>query len=529
MLLDARQLPDGHVVDADVCIVGAGAAGITLARELMASQFDVCVLESGGDEPDAETQSLSAAEVTGHPYTPLAQNRLRALGGTTAQWGGWCRPLDGIDFAHRPWVPHSGWPITPETLRPYCAQAQTLLQLGSCNFDPAYWSSKLRAQLLPLDPARVVSKIYQLSPPTRFGRRYRQDLVAARNVRVFLHATALELEMAEGSGIVKVIAAGCLTGTRFRVRSRLFVLAMGGIECARLLLLSNRRQPAGMGNEHGLVGRFFMEHIHFDGGELALRRPGLATAGLYDHTWRPAVARLFLSDEVQRQEDLLHHNAMLEPLFAPEHQSAAQWMQRNLLRLRRRAIAYPSVRDGLAVTAPLIQSGVHWAARLTGRMPAFRRTRLRFTLEQTPNPDSRVLLGDRCDAFGLPQARLHWQTAPADRATYEKSRALLGAAFAQAGIGDLAETPTVADAGWPPLPLQGMYGHHMGTTRMSANPRQGVVDANCSVHTAPNLYIASGAVFATSGSGTPTYTIVALALRLADHLKRVAATSALSG
>jgi choline dehydrogenase-like flavoprotein len=451
---------------------------------------------------------------------PLEENRLRGLGGTTGLWAGWCRPLDPIDFAHRPWVPHSGWPITWEELQPYYAQAQPLLQLGPFCYDAGYWSRKLHAPLLPLDPARAVSKVYQLGPPTRFGTVYRRELAQARAVRVLLHATALELELADSGGTIRAVVAGCLTGTRWRVRSRLVVLAMGGIECARLLLLSSRQRPAGVGNEHDLVGRFFMEHIHFDGGELALRRPGVATAGLYDQTWRPVVARLFLPDQVQQAEELLHHNAMLEPLFAPEHQRAVQWVRNSLLRLRRRAIVYPQVCQGLAATAPLAQSVARRMARLSGRMPAFGRARLRFTLEQTPNPDSRVLLSDQRDAFGLPRARLHWQMAPADRTTYEQTRALLGAAFAQAGIGDLAE-PAAAPHSWPPPPVQGMYGHHMGTVRMGADPRHGVVDANCRLHSAPNLYVASSAVFATSGSGVPTYTIVALALRLADHIKRL--------
>lgn len=489
MLIDARELEPGALVRTDVCVIGAGAAGISLAREFVGHHLDVCLLESGGLEREEAAQDLSRGDSVGDPYFPLHANRERSFGGTTNLWAGWCRPLDAFDLAPRPWIPGSGWPLGHEDLLPYYRPAHALCQLGAFEYDPGYWERALGSARLPLSPDQVVTKIYRLSPPTRFGSAYRAELASAPNVRVLHHATALALETGAMGAAVTRLRAGCREGRRFAVSARCYILAAGGIENARLLLVSNGVQTAGLGNAHDLVGRYFMEHIHFPGVWIRLTRAGAARTALYQPRGRPAVARLFLPAHVQERERLLNWSASLER-WRPGLRSI-----RALLRRR------PRQRRGML-------------AMLQGT-----RLQLHHTVEAAPNPASRVTLGPDRDALGMQRVRLEWRTDPRERATCRRAHELLDAALRHAGLGRLEVDGGEDDGAWPPPPLQGLRGHHMGTTRMSRSPRQGVVDERCRVHGLGNLYVAGSSVFPTAGAGTPTLTILALALRLADHIK----------
>lgn len=503
MLIDARQLANGSELASDVCIVGAGAAGITIARELVATPLTVCLLESGGFEPHRDIQALCQGENVGLPYYPLDANRWRAFGGTTGLWAGWCRPLDDIDFAHRPWVPHSGWPLAKADLLPFYARAHTLCELGPLSYDPEDWEEHYHLSRLPLAGTDVVTRIYQLSPPTRFGVAYRDVVARAANVQAVLHANVVQVEATESATAVNRLHVTTRGGARLTARARYYVLAAGGIENARLLLVSDTPQAAGLGNTYDLVGRYFMEHLHFSNGAIRFVQAQAASLALYVRATRRAVARLFPSEAAQEREGLLNCGFTLTPTY---------W----------------SDRLGLTATLQRVAGGGRRFRQLLGRDDApvqlpwrTRRVELHHTLEQAPNPESRVTLSDERDVFGVRRIRLDWRTSTLERYTAERVPRLLGDAFAHAGLGRLDTAPAF-DA-WPPPPLQGLRGHHLGTTRMHADPRCGVVDPQGRVHGIANLYVTGSSVFPTAGAGTPTLTIVALALRLADRLKGLAA------
>ena len=263
-MVDARSVPDGSRVVADVCIIGAGAAGITLARELTRRATSVVVLESGFLESDVDTQALYDGDTRGLAYFPLGEDRTRTrqFGGSTNQWTGECRPLDALDFEARDWVPDSGWPFGLDELRPWYEQAQTVCELSPSGYGAADWPPHAR----PLAPGddRIVPVAIQFSPPTRFGVAYRDELSASANAMVYLGANVVDLETSRSPTSVDTARVACLDGRRFTVAARTFVLATGGIENARLLLAANGVHRAGLGNEHDLVGRYFMEHLYLD-------------------------------------------------------------------------------------------------------------------------------------------------------------------------------------------------------------------------------------------------------------------------
>jgi choline dehydrogenase-like flavoprotein len=490
VFLDARGVAAGSEVACEVCIVGAGAAGIAIARELTGSDARVVLLESGGFHTDARTQRLYEGDVVGHSYAALAEARVRAFGGSTGHWQGWCRPLDDADFAERRWVPGSGWPLRTRELEPYYRRAQVLCELGPYDYRPEFWSRLTGQAPLPLNESRVEQVVYQFSPPTHFGVVYRNDVRASANVRAFLHANAVRLVRSGGRSIGRVDVA-TLTGRRFAVKASHFVLATGGIENARLLLASN------VGNDNDLVGRFFAEHPHASAA-LVLLPKSLPVQSFYSasDTSLGRVRGAWATPRTLEQDrEILRLAATLDRVeddpFVP--QSAEDERARDFSQ------------DIAAVARSLDQGDAHELFALFVRM------------EQSPNPDSRVLLGDETDALGVPKVRLDWRLNDLDRRSLREALASFAAAVGEARLGRLYSRPTVERDFWPDV-FGGM--HHMGTTRMHRDARLGVVDRDCRVHGLENLYVAGSSVFPTSGYANPTLTIVALSLRLADHLRR---------
>jgi choline dehydrogenase-like flavoprotein len=250
MFIDTREVSQDKALIATVCIIGGGVAGISIARELEKQGIDTCLLESGGLQPDHETRDLYRGKSTGLNYQFADGCRARFLGGSSNCWGGWSRPLDAWDFEQRDWVPYSGWPFGLSHLEPYYRRAHEVLKLGPDNFDPSFWEKAIArpdVRRIPLKSGKVRDTISQFSPPVRFGKDYRRELRNARYVRVFLHANVTQIIPDPLAGRIKEVTVQTLTGKHMRVAARIFILATGGIENARLLLASNRIIPAGLG------------------------------------------------------------------------------------------------------------------------------------------------------------------------------------------------------------------------------------------------------------------------------------------
>jgi hypothetical protein len=197
LFFDARQLPAGARVGADLCIVGAGAAGISIALQFVGRPFKVVVLEGGGFKSDPATQSLYSGEVVGLPCVRPDLSRSRFFGGSTNCWGGWCRPLDEFDMEVRSWVPDSGWPISRYELQPYYRRTHELLKLGPFEYTEKHWGPKLAndsVEFFPIKNGPLENRICQLSPPARFGEFYGPTLKTANNIEVFLHANATGID-----------------------------------------------------------------------------------------------------------------------------------------------------------------------------------------------------------------------------------------------------------------------------------------------------------------------------------------------
>jgi choline dehydrogenase-like flavoprotein len=500
MVIDGRSIRSGDVLQADVCLVGAGAAGITLARCFDGAPFSVCLVESGGLAPDAATQDLAAGEYEGTVAIPdhLLGSRLRCFGGTTGHWTGWCRPLSGIDFEERAWVPNSGWPISKRTVDPYYDRAASVLEIRPFDNDLREVVTPDRPLLLA-DSGKVVTQIFHRSPPTRFGNRYRDELVRSRNVRVCLFSNLLELEVDEDAATVTCARVGGLDGNRFRVEAKHFVLAAGAIENSRLLLLSNRVERNGLGNRHDVVGRYYMEHPHLRAGAVTLTDPRINATLYYAHRnerFGHDVAGAFsIAEQVQRDEHLMNFRVYFGPTADSGEEAAfRKTVGSALMRLR----ALEAGTDGAE------QAPQHF--------------RLGVASEQAPDPSNRVTLSEERDALGSRRSKLVWHLSELDSRTVRKSVEILGRELGSRAMGRVS---LLIDERHPWPAVMGGGPHQLGGTRMHVDPKKGVVDANCQVHGISNLHVAGGSVFPTGGFANPTLTIVALALRLADRIRRL--------
>lgn len=523
MIRDAKDLLSGEIIETDVCIVGAGPTGLTLAMELAKANKRVCLLESGGTNVEPDAQKLSRAESVGEPYLPLGEigTRVRAFGGTSRHWASngpfRGRTLDPIDFEARAEIPHSGWPISFDDVGPYYRDAATYCDLVNDDFEPKTWHTQ--AELGDTFP----DKTLRLAPFQLADSDWSRHLDTVRkhpNIDLIMHATATAFDSGQDLDRIDSITVQADTDHHFLIRPGLVVLATHALENARLLLLGSRNHPNGFGNEHDLVGRYFQDHTAvqaavFRPTQEMMRSPKLNVFGTHPvpgHNMR-ICSMLGLSPEVVRDEGLLNPAFFVFPTTEAMSSNVFQSI-RTLGRTRRFSPRPPSMAAHVANLVGHPGTVMRSALEMSGRAHHPDRFLLMAMNEQAPNPMSRVTLSNRLDRFGRRELKLDWRLTELDHWSMRRSVELIDESFHRLGWGRLE------DLYGDTKPARQMWGqfHQLGTTRMSHDPRNGVVDTNSAVHGMANLYCAGGSVFTGGGYANPTLTMVALAARLADHL-----------
>lgn len=527
MMIDGRTIPDGSTIPVDLCIVGGGPAGIAVALPFLGdTSKSVAVIESGGTAFDETAQELAETGQSGQTYFPIKETRIRAFGGSTMSWGGINAPLDAIDFEERSWVPRSGWPISRKDLDRYFDEAKRISGVINPDASAAGTEGFFGDEHGPTPETRW-SEVY-FTAPARFSQMYADRFRRAENVSTLLHTTAIELETNETQSVVTGLRVSARDGASFRIVANDYVLAGGGIENPRLLLTSGNTERGGLGNERGLVGRFFQEHPRLfdrfwlpeDSARLASRVNG--TAGTLNFS------RLGLSDAAMANEELLNCITNISFGYAGQDTDQFQAVRRIVNATRKpwsdspyfqdagggpNAVRWIDVKTALKKPHRAIQS----AANAVLEPASMRRwIQIETNVEQIPSPENRVTLTDDFDRYGVPRATLHWTLATEEERTYRRGLELVVDALDQYAPGLKGGRVDEPDP-WPDDVL-GCW-HHIGTTRMHESPSEGVVDANCRVHGMTNVYVAGSSVFPTGGATSPTLTIVALALRLSEHLR----------
>jgi len=517
--IDAADESFSDVVEAKICIVGAGAAGITIADELSQDGSDILLIESGDRELDGETQALYRGSNTGYPYYDLASCRLRYFGGTTNHWGGYCRSNDPINYEGRPDLNIPKWPFGFEEAKPWLVRAAERLGIDDRFFEPSQLLRNAGIEpddsLNRLDDKAFVA-VNQITKSKRLGKNFAPEFEKSANLRVATNLNLVNVRLWDNGKAVKHLECKTLDGRRVRVEADVFVLACHAIENARLMLLSRDISSKGVGNDHDLVGRFFAEHPQIDAG---LMVAGPRFREYFDRrSQRPEtyLAAMSLAPEAMRESQSLsyHMHFSAERAHAGARRAARRlydglWKPYSSQMLRDAARVLGDI-TSLANPAP---GPIH--PNLDGSSDQV--FRLNHTFEQAPNPDSRVRLSENeKDAFGLPRVELDWRLNEQDVRTLREGQRIISNELSAIGFGRFA----LEEFDFPMIEqrVRGHF-HHYSTTRMDNDPRQGVVDSNQRVHGVENLFIAGSSVFPTAAAHGPTLHIIAFSLRLAEHLR----------
>lgn len=546
----------GYLKDADksalesfpICIIGAGAAGISLAAKLSRQGKRVLLIEGGGwnETPDILDAYVGKA-TSPHPQT--TEFRYQRFGGTTHLWGGRCVPFDNHDFQRRDHVPESGWPSGAEDVASYYPEALDFCDAGNNDFSISAFGPKTKpifSEITQLTPD-LNEYIERYSLPTDFGKKFRQELTASTLVHVLLQTRCISLNcLPDEPGRIESITLH--DGTQsLKLKVNQVVLAGGCIDVTRLMLVSRQKNPAWSYMDASL-GKYYACHYDLIFG--ALRFQGEKPVFDFQKTLEGVYARrkLQFSPQFQAKHGLLNAAFRLHfPAYAdPSHGSGVLstiYLAKSILKPEYQTIlnhgtSQPDqnrqllkhVRNVFLDIGSVAAFTYQWLFKIklakrkvpytlianrNGTYP------LEFNSEQVQDINNRIEILDEVDRFGMPRVSIHWKLTGLDIASGIKYFNLLKELFEKTKSCRLEFDQNELEKSMKnALPVGG---HHMGTTRMGNNPSESVVDANCKVHGISNLHIASSSVFTTNSHANPTLTIVALALRLADHLNRTVA------
>ncbi len=545
-----------------VAVVGSGPAGMVLALELAQQGCRVTLIESGFEAHSPEAQSLSNAEpADSRTHIPMADAVHRRFGGTSHLWGGRCVPYDPIDFEPRPPVRAAGWPMEADALQPYWSRACAHADCGEAGFD--YDAAVDGVATGPLVPRFVEGEVISSSL-----ERWSADPVLVRRLGALIHqqpsidcmlgATVVKIVPGERKGTVAALELRRSDGSAEslpRIAVDAFVLACGGVETTRLLLLAQQAGDIALeGAEH--LGRYYMGHLSGKIASVQLRGDPAQTRYGFERSGGYYVRRRFtISDTALRAGKLLNialwldNPSPVDPAHGSGILSAAYFGLRTpvlrdklaapaIRRIVLGAFSEPSmtrhIRNLLRSpigTAVFVARFLHGRYIAKPRLPGFfvhspgNRYAIHYHAEQTPQADSRITLAAARDKLGLQRAHIDLRFHRNDAESVVAAHALLDAHLRQHDVGELAYHYPENERVDVVLNHARDGVHQIGSTRMARSADEGVADAYGRIFGTDNLYACSSSLFPTSGQANPTLTIMAFAIRQAEHIAGARANS----
>ena len=523
MIIDSLSLDKNTTITCEVCIIGGGVAGITLAKELHKRFDDITLIESGGEAYTQEAQSLYAPETIPELYPNPIMSRLRFLGGSSNHWENSTNPLDPIDFEKRDWVPNSGWPINYEDLAIYYPKAEDYCSVGSDGYKLKYWLNKLNEKDPFSKSLDIESMITKSSvTPTRFYEKYKDELKNSTTLTIYKNANLTNISYDSESGNVQSIIFHSNPETKHLVTAKVFVMCLGGIENARLMLEFNDKYNNALGNQYDNVGRYFMDHPVIRGAHLYPCKKSYYN--LYKAFY---LQNNVVHGNVKLRESTLYKNNinnMRIPFFEMDRYELSHGISSaHILSNSAQELEAP---DYFGKHLMNIVKDIDLVAESVSRK-AFNTTmfddsdefggyQIQAMIEQTPDRNNRITLGEKKDPYNIRRININWKVSEEDKRSSWKALDVLAREVGKLSIGRLRVLKERESRVW--ASQLGFGHHHIGTTRMANSPKQGVVNANLKVFGSNNLYLGGSSVFPTGGHVPPTLTLVALSIRLANHI-----------
>ncbi|MFK7921340.1 MAG: GMC oxidoreductase [Bacteroidia bacterium] len=550
MLKDGSIYSQTQTFKTNICIIGAGAAGISIALRLLNTDNNIILLESGGISHNNYGESLNKGFVAHKGnHEPLEKYRRRTIGGTTSAWGGRCIPFDQIDFEQRDYVPFSGWPFGRQELDAYYHEANTICEAGSFNYRSNDVFPEKQSEIIPgFDTDLLTSDaLERWSPPTHFGKRYLTELTEAQNLDLLYNLTCNHIQLTENGQHIKSVQVKGPNGVAHTIEADQFILAGGCIENTRMLLASNDVHPNGIGNHYDALGRYYMAHLWGITTKVKLNKKALEG---YIHNFERDkngvyIRRRFaLSEKAQKELGVLNvvgfffrpevadadHNDPIMSIIhlmkeGPSTLLKSKWDSNSIKHLNNVMKGFPRVVSQIIEISRQRKKDRRLPYVITPKNAA--EQHFYYQSEQAPNPSSRISLHPtEKDKTGLPRAAVNLQFKDIDLQTVKVFHQQMSERFKSQGLGEFDYNEAEIEKNYNMMAEDFDSGsHHLGSTRISEDPRMGVIDKDCKVHGVSNLYVAGASVFPTGSHANPTLTIVALALRLADNLLKKKETS----
>ncbi len=532
MIINTSQQNENFIDNSDICIVGAGPAGITLAKEISKNEsINISIIESGDLNFDSKNQKLNSGECLEfgnypHKNYSVSHARIRQFGGTSNVWAGWSGPLEKNDFKERLWIDKSGWPISYQDLEEHYKKSQSILNLSEFIYDKTiydYYPKSYSNNYLK----EFNNVFWQFSkPPVKFNHKYFQHLKNKKNIKLFLKNTVTDLIKVDNK-IVEIISIK--NSVKYKFKSKIFVLACGAIENAAILLNFIRKNPTDEFNNPN-VGKYFMEHPHCTIGYGYTKDNSNKFLSCYSKNKIKQFNNVsFLSgvvipDQIQKENCITNCvSVFLENNFL-EIQSAVILRYNVALK----AFNFSFIKFFIQFLKDIKKINISFLEILKNSISKKKKFYIISRIEQVPNKNSQVYLSNTKNKYGSYLPVLDWQMKKQDLKTLIVNFNEIKSNLEKNNIADVypfdfikkIEKDEINDK-WDKSLKKEVFGvgHHMGTTRMGNDKNFSVVDSNLKIHEIDNLYCSGSSVFPTCGYINPTLTIVALSLRLAKHLE----------
>ena len=498
MFKDLKDFLPNSTLEYDICIIGSGPAGISLAKQLLGTKFKIAILESGGIEPEDEYQDLNEGENSGPSYLSLYSSRLRCFGGAGKLWAGVCAPFKDDEFNKKPYIELSGWPISFNDLETYYKKAAKLLGIS---FEKFYDKTLIGDTFKEMsfrefnrDNSLLSANVFQISSSKDrdLAEKFKTEFKTSVNAHVIFHSTVTELNLSSSGTRIESVSVADLNGNKSNIKSKIFILACGALENPRILLMSNKSNKKGIGNDNGLVGACFMSH------------PGIMN-----------VAEIYKTSSnycVSQDGSNIKHKVVFE--ISSKERFKQKTLRHSLsIKPNKTLLEKPSFKN-----TNLIDRVACFFKRDHEFSP--KKWSLDIGLEQPPRLSNKLLLDKSKDNLGMPKINMYWDDiSEIEKDTVTKTTKTMARELGILGTGRIKFKDELLSG--ESYKIDDPINHHIGTTRMSDSSKTGVVDKNCKVFGISNLYIAGSSVFATSSIVNPTYTIVALSIRLGEYIKNI--------